>query len=273
MEAFIYQNTKNPFFLLKSWSEKFPHLVVGFSAKSPQEKDWNQSNYAFHVGNQHEQVVENRKKLVKQLDLPFSSWTSGEQVHGTHIKWVGAEDKGRGRWDQTDAFPDTDGLLTMESNVLLTSFYADCVPLLFYDPDLDLIGVAHAGWKGTVRGMAKKMVDQIQERGADVKKLQVAIGPSIGSCCYQVDRHVINPLIEILPNAMDDSKLVMQAEAPDHYWLDLKEANRKILLQSGVLDKHITVSTWCTSCHQAYFHSYRRDLGNTGRMVAWIGKK
>lgn len=273
MEAFIYQNTKIPFFLLQSWSEKFPHLVVGFSAKLPQEKNWNQSNYALHVGNQQEQVVDHRKKLVKQLGLSFSSWTSGEQVHGTHIQWVEAKDKGRGKSDQTDAFPDTDGLLTQESNILLTSFYADCVPLLFYAPDLDLIGVAHAGWKGTVRGMATKMVDQIEHRGADVKKLLVAIGPSIGSCCYQVDHHVINPLMEILPNATDNLNLLRQAASPGHYWLDLKQANRQILLQSGVLSQHITVSKWCTSCEQAYFHSHRRDLGDTGRMVAWIGKK
>lgn len=273
MEPFIYQKTNIPIFLLESWSDEFPHLTVGFSARFSEEEDWNRSNYAFHVGERPDHVIRIRKKLTAQLNMPFEAWTSGEQVHDTNIELVGKQDRGKGRLNQEEAFPDTDGLLTFDADILLTSFYADCVPLLFYSPDRDIIGVAHAGWKGTVHGIAQKMIERIIRLGAAPENIRVAIGPSISSCCYQVDERVMDPLKQILVDPEIQQLIFRPGKGQNQYHLDLKEANKQILLQVGVSAKHITQSGWCTSCYPKYFHSHRRDKGNTGRMVAWIGKK
>lgn len=272
MEPFIFQKMDFPFFSLDCWQDQFPHLVVGISAKNPEE-DWHASNYAFHVGNNADRVLENRKHLTKQLHMPFDSWTCAEQVHGTRIKLVEAEDQGKGRSNQHSAIPSTDGLVTFENNLFLASFYADCVPLFFYSPDLDLVGVAHAGWKGTVQGMGHKMVNQMVQLGAQKEQIRVAIGPSIGMCCYEVDHHVIEPLKQKLKSPDQYKKVYVTTNQEDRYRVDLKQANVQILLQSGVLIEHIVQSKWCTSCQTELFHSHRRDQGDTGRMVAWIGKK
>lgn len=272
MEPFIYQKSKMPIFSLERWQDEFPQLKVGFSARLSEEVDWNDSNYAFHVGTQPHRVIQVRKQLMDQLQIPFATWTCGEQIHGSHIEQVMRADRGKGQMDRQTGFADTDGLLTCDPDVFLASFYADCVPLFFYSPDIDLIGVAHAGWKGTVRGIGQKMVDHMSRLGAARDQIRVAIAPAIGPCCYTVDQRVIDPLKQILSSFPDDHDIFDQIDQ-NEFRLDLKEANRQILLQSGILPEHISQSKWCTSCHPTYFHSHRRDERDTGRMVAWIVRR
>ena len=98
--------------------------------------------------------------------------------------------------------------------------------------------------------------------------IRTAIGPSIGSCCYEVDRQVIDPLqlsIERIPMG------AIQDKGNGHYDLDLKKINRQILIDAGIKANHIELSTWCISCHPDLFYSHRRDHGKTGRMASWIG--
>jgi copper oxidase (laccase) domain-containing protein len=98
-------------------------------------------NYALHVGERTERVIQNRRELAKALGFPFSSWTCGEQVHGVHVSQVTNEDRGKGSTSRETAFKDTDGLITEETDILLTAFFADCVPLYFYCPDVDAVGL------------------------------------------------------------------------------------------------------------------------------------
>jgi YfiH family protein len=271
MEPFQYMDSVVPRFSLAPWEEEFPHLVAGFSARESGE-DLNCRNYALHVGEEPEQVLENRRRLAREIGMPFEAWTCGEQVHGTDIRVVTREDRGRGSMSRESAFPATDGLLTKEPDVLLASFYADCVPLFFYSPDLDMVGIAHAGWRGTVGGIGPKMVKTLCDLGTRPERIRVAIGPSIGACCYEVDNRVMEPLTRALPDreALDR----VAEERSDNKWkLDLKRANLELLKGAGVPEESILVSSWCTSCGDAHFYSYRRDRGKTGRMVAWIGKK
>ncbi|MBA4601149.1 peptidoglycan editing factor PgeF [Thermoactinomyces mirandus] len=272
MEPFKFQAEKDvPYFVIEEWENAFPHLTVGFSARNKRE-DMNCRNYAFHVGDQPERVLSNRKKLASLLKMPFSAWTSGEQVHGVHVQAVDGGQKGAGKDMRETAVQDTDGMITGETDLLLAAYFADCTPLYFYAPDIDWIGVAHAGWKGTVGGIGQNVVSCLQEMGADVGEIRAAIGPSIGPCCYEVDERVIRPLEKILA---DQKALheVAKSYIPGRWQLDLKKANAKILEKSGMKSQHILVSKWCTSCDEDYFYSHRRDHGETGRMVAWIGKK
>lgn len=272
MEPFHFQQDVTvPHFSLTRWEREFPHLIAGMSARDRESVlQTNLWNYAFQVGGMPDQTIQNRKRLTQELGISFSSWTCGSQVHGTVIREVSREGRGRGSYSGDTAFSDTDGLLTREEDVLLTSFYADCVPLLFYSPDSGWIGVAHAGWRGTVGGIGQQMVEEMVIRGANRRQIHVAVAPSIGSCCYEVDKQVVSPLIKVLPNA---DERVLKPSGPGKWMLDLREANKQLLLQVGLLEKRIAVTGWCTSCHPELFHSHRRDQGKTGRMVAFIGKR
>ncbi|WP_124727700.1 peptidoglycan editing factor PgeF [Staphylospora marina] len=267
MEPFVYRETAGvPLLVLEEWEREFPRLTVGFTARKRGE-DENCRNYALHVGDAPEQTLENRRKLALLLGMSEDAWTCGEQVHGVQIVEVTRSERGRGKDSRTTAFPDTDGMFTAEPGVLLASYYADCVPLYFWAPDVQIVGVAHAGWKGTVGGIARRMVDKLAGRGVDPGRLRVAIGPSVGPCCYEVDERVIRPLEDML----GDLTGVAEATLPGKWQLDLKRANREILIRTGIRPEHVLTSGWCTCCHDAHFYSHRRDKGKTGRMTAWIG--
>lgn len=270
MEPFqLQRDVATPFFALVPWQRDFPRLTAGMSARDGESiKDPDCTNYALHTGAPKERVIQNRKVLTDQLGIPFSSWTCGEQVHGVGIREVTADECGKGGESVESAFPKTDGLLTQERGVLLASFYADCVPLLFYSPDANILGVAHAGWRGTVGRIGPKMVCEFVRRGAARENIRAAIAPSIGGCCYEVDGKVATPIEGILPNAGPE---VLKLTGEGKWKLDLREANRRLLLKEGLKEDKILVTGWCTSCHPDLFHSYRRDQGRTGRMVSFIG--
>lgn len=271
MEPFIFQHMSAvPFFSLISWKLEFPGLQAGFSARDAFEDDQH-FNYALYVSEEREQVLANRRQLVEQLGFSLDSWTCGEQVHQARIAEVKWADRGRGARDQETAFPATDGLLCQEKDVFLASFYADCVPLLFFSPETGYIGVAHAGWKGTVQQIGVKMIEELKLRGAQVENIRVAIGPSIGMCCYEVDQRVQEPVRQLFPPSM--WKHLMKPVDQEHCQLDLKRVNYELIKSAGVQPEHIFLSKWCTSCNATYFYSHRRDRGHTGRMVAWIARK
>jgi YfiH family protein len=266
MEPFVLYSKDDPYLHLTLWEGLFPHLIVGMSTRTEENR-----NYALHVGDNPEQVIENREWLADKLHLPFRNWTCGEQVHGHHVELVKDDDRGRGKQDRVSAFANTDGLITDESDILLTSFYADCVPIFFYSPDINAVGVAHAGWKGTAQGIGNEMVKKFQMMGADIGQLQVVIAPSIGSCCYEVDDRVIDPLHEMLGSSL--TSLIAMPIVQGHYRLDLKLANQAILLSTGLKHHQIIVSNRCTQCDDSLFFSHRRDGTRAGRMVAFIGKR
>ncbi|MCH5584724.1 peptidoglycan editing factor PgeF [Shimazuella sp. AN120528] len=266
MEPFVLYSKNHPYLHLAQWESTFPHLVVGMSTRTEENR-----NYALHVGNDPEQVITNRQGLAKSLSFPFESWTCGEQVHQDHIELVTSADRGKGRETRDSAFACTDGLITDESDILLASFYADCVPLFFYSPDLDMIGVAHAGWKGTAANIGVSMIKKFLKLGADKKQILAAIGPSIGNCCYEVDDRVMEPLYQLLPKAFEESIFIPTTQG--HYRLDLKKANQHLLLSIGLAHEQILVSNRCTQCEETLFFSHRREAANAGRMVAFIGKK
>src|SRR5699024_4992185 len=144
-------------------------------------------------------------------------------------------------------------------------FFADCVPLFFYDKRLNIVGIAHAGWKGTVKEIGAQMVKSFVQLGSQMEDLFVAIGPCISKMNYEVNDHVIKHIDENFV-----SKVVTD-KGEGKYLLDLKQLNVEILLQNGVMRNNIDITTYCTYEHEQLFYSYRRDNGKTGRMLAFIG--
>jgi len=277
MEPFVQQTRPSApaLFMLEPWISKGSHITAGFSSKNGgvSSGPYDSLNCAFHVHDRDEDVIQNREDIAKVLHLPFDAWTCGEQVHSNHVFEVKEEHRGLGRKTRASAIQDTDALITNVPGVWLTSFYADCVPLYFWDPIKRAVGLAHAGWKGTVLEIAAKTIEKMGEAyGSMPGDIRTAIGPSIGACCYEVDDHVmqhVNDLAQTFTLSEQDPPIFI-AKSNGKFMLDLKQFNRHIMIKAGILPTNIECSTWCTSCQEEDFFSHRRDQGRTGRMISWI---
>lgn len=282
IEEQTYHGDQDPLLLyIEPWKTLFERLTAGFTTRhgGVGQEPYATLNCAYHVGDDAEAVLRNRRLVTEKLAFPLEAWTCGEQVHGKAVAVITDKDKGRGFLDRQSALQDTDGLVTNVPGVLLTSFYADCVPLYFYDPVKQAVGLAHAGWKGTVAGIAVSMVETMErEYGSRREDIRAAIGPSIGDCCYEVDEAVMQHVRVWLDEPQDNdeykqsaSKRIYTPIANGKTMLNLKECNRHIMMKAGILPDHIECTTWCTSCHPELFFSYRKENGVTGRMASWIG--
>ncbi len=213
-----------------------------------------------------ENVKENFKIVCNVLDVSIDSLVFSNQVHGTNIKIVDDEDVCE---EILSLHPEegVDGLLTNKRDLTLCTFYADCVPIFFLDYKKKVIGLAHAGWRGTVGKIAGKMIDKmIETYDCNTDNILVGIGPSIGPCCYEVDEIVY----EKFNNNFTNLEKLLISNDKGKWFLDLWAANMLILKCKGILDKNITVSRLCTSCNNDKFYSYRKENGETGRLAAII---
>ena len=244
-------------------------IVHGFSTRKggTSLSPYDTLNLGLHVKDDKDSVIKNRKGFVNSLGYSLEDAVALEQVHGNRVITVNESHKGKGMLDYEDFLAQADGMVTNEPGILLTTYYADCVPLYFFDPETKSIGLAHAGWKGTMLKIGANIVRELQKSfGANPKDCIAIIGPSIGPCCYEVDDRVLQPMKNAYPN---NSSIIRQKK--EGIFLDLWEANKISLQESGLKDINIYISRLCTHCSQEYFFSHRRDKGHTGRMAAVIG--
>lgn len=241
-------------------------IDLGFSSRvgGVSQVPYDTFNLGLHVGDNAVAVLKNREHWINHWKVPWKGVVVGEQVHGINVLWVNKEDGGRGSRELETAIPATDGLLTQSTHGLMALF-ADCVPLFFYYPDLKAVGIAHAGWKGTARRIGQKVIERFETAGGCTETAWVAIGPSIGPCCYRVDERVA----EQFRLNYDKTPFLKQQEK-GYYLLDLWEANRITFLDKGVRLENIDVAATCTVDNPEWFFSHRRDGVRTGRMAGWI---
>lgn len=158
--------------------------------------------------------------------------------------------------------PETDGVVTDVPGVLLTTVHADCLPVFFYDPEHEAIGVVHAGWRGTNLGIAPKCVRVMEEEyGTKPEDVQVFIGPGICKECFEVGPEVRDTFAENWP--FIDEYAVPKGEK---YYIDLKGVNKRELTDMGVLPENIEVTEHCTYHEPELFVSYRREGGTKMRL-------
>ncbi|MBR5155631.1 MAG: peptidoglycan editing factor PgeF [Clostridia bacterium] len=217
-------------------------------------------NLGFRVGDSTDAVVKNYNQVSDDLGFKFENITAAKQIHSDDIRVVTEEEKGCGVARLDNTF-EADGLITNCKNIPITVFYADCVPILLCESDAGVIAAIHSGWRGTVLQIVGKAVEMMcKEFGADPKKIKVAIGPSIGKCCFETGAEVA---------AQFNNSLVTEEEN-GKFKVDLWEANRQILLAEGVKPANIDILKLCTICHSDVLYSYRTHGENTGRMGAFI---
>ncbi|MFT3692198.1 MAG: peptidoglycan editing factor PgeF [Kofleriaceae bacterium] len=204
-------------------------------------------------------VDENRRLLAAHSGWSVEDLQMMRHVHGTDVWTVG---------EPLAADPQFDGLVCDRPGPVLGAFAADCVPILFADPAARVIGAAHAGWRGTVHGVAPNVIAKMVDRGAAAANIRVALGPSIGPCCFEVGPEVVD---EFRAQLGDVPGLVVRGPQKDH--IDLRVALRTTLERAGVVAEHIDASPPCTKCEADRFFSYRRDGKDGGMHMAFIAMR
>lgn len=224
-------------------------------------------NMGFTVQDDPARVLENRRRVAEALDFPLKDLVALKQVHQDRVAVITGDHKGRGALTYETALDNTDALITAEPGVPISTYHADCVPVFFLDPVTPAVGLAHAGWKGTALKIAAKTVTEMNKYfGTRTEDCLVAIGPSIGPCCYEVDARVK----EVFEREFVNSDALFRATGQEKWHLDLWAANVDALLEIGVPEQHIFVSSMCTGCQNDVFYSHRKENGITGRMAALI---
>ncbi len=208
-------------------------------------------------GDDPEAVMENRGRLAREAGFSLGELVATRHVHGSNVWKVGEE-------LADDA--EFDGLVSDRPGTVLGAFAADCVPLVFADPDARACGAAHAGWRGTVARVAVNVVTRMGELGASPGSVRVALGPSIGPCCFEVGPEVVAEFTAAFPGV---DRLVVPGPRKDH--IDLRRALRAQLEHAGVRPEHIDDAPPCTKCTPDQFFSYRRDGKDGGVHMGFIG--
>lgn len=216
-------------------------------------------NLALHVGDDADKVLANRRTFAAAIGVQAQRFTTCRQVHGSKIVRITEDLAGSGALCLDDTIAETDALITDLPDVPLLLFFADCVPVLLADIKSGAIGLVHAGWRGTVAGIAAKtaiaMMDQFKSRSENII---AAIGPSIGAFCYEVDDFVYSQA--------DAYKDCFVPFGKGKYHMDLWAINKKQLLAQGLVEKNIITAGVCTEHNKELFCSYRAEHGKTGRM-------
>jgi len=218
---------------------------------------------ALHTGEDRAEIIANRNKLSKLLNTNKElHYIVANQTHSDHIKVIQKqENKG---WESLeDAIEDCDALITNVEGLVLCILTADCVPVLLYDKNKNVVAAIHAGWKGTQAQIVTKTVQKMTEVfGSNPKDILAGIAPSIGSCCYEVGEDVAGHFFKS-PEAF-----IKQGEK---YMLNLPYLNQQQLLDAGVEKANIEMSSICTACEVERFFSYRKEKGCSGRFMSMIG--
>ena len=194
--------------------------------------------------------------FLKELELSGSKLVTLNQVHSANIIHV-RNDFGQNK-------PSADGMLTTERNIALGIWTADCVPVYFFDPKHQVIGICHAGWKGTHFGIAEKMVQAMRQNFESLaEEIQVIMGPYIHRCCYEVG----DEFAEIFPKAYK------RKDKRSKGFMDLGAEISLRLMDEGVLKKNIQDTDLCTVCKNKKFYSYRAEPKTTERILSVISLK
>lgn len=223
-------------------------------------------NLSFNRNDSRENVLENYKRLCGCVGIDTDNLVLSHQTHTNNVICVDASHRGTGV--TLPSFSDIDGLITNNPDVALVTQYADCTPLLFFDPIKEVVATSHAGWRGTVKEIGRVTVQKMCEHyGSEAKNIIAAIGPCIGKCCYEVDDPVFEEFCKIPYLKIDD---IFTEKGDGKYMLDLVEANRQILINAGILPQNIDLSDICTCCNSADLHSHRATKGKRGNLAAII---
>lgn len=218
-------------------------------------------NFTTSTGDSEENVRENYRLFLSALGLDPEGRVSSHQIHSAVVRYVTEADRGC-------VFADCDGFVTDRPEVVLVVKTADCVPILLADAKAGVVAAVHAGWRGTVGGIAPHAVAEMVKRGASLENIRVAIGPCIHRCCYEVQQDFWDAVAEMRGEAFAAAHIHREGKS---LVADLVQMNRTLLEELGIAGNQIDVSSDCTCCAPQFYHSHRATKGKRGVMAAAIG--
>ncbi len=219
---------------------------------------WHSLNLSTSTGDSQDNVNENYRRVYSTLGYTPRDAIISRQVHGNTVATVGRAQGGT-------RLPDCDALITNEPGVVLLQRHADCPPIFLFDPKRRAIGVAHAGWRGTLANIAGEMAHAVGDAyGSQPPDLIAAIGPGIGACCY----HVGEDVQRAFATQHEHAREWLHANGDGKVYLDLVAANRAMLRAAGV--RAIESADVCTACHVHDFYSARAEQRMNGCFGAAI---
>jgi polyphenol oxidase len=244
-------------------NEKF---IAGMTMKDETALELN--NMALHVCESPDAVRGNRKKLAASLNVDLKDFVCANQTHSANFRKVALADKGRGAEEADTAIAETDALYTYEPNILLTSFSADCVPVVFYDEKKELIGAVHSGWQGTVKEITLKLFEHLkQAEGCSADDFRVQIGAALSQEKFEVDEDVY---LKFKALGYAD-EFIYRNEETGKYHIDNQLTVKKQCELAGIPSEHIGIDRTCTYMSADGF-SYRQDR-KSGRHLSFILKR
>ncbi|WP_062108016.1 peptidoglycan editing factor PgeF [Bacillus niameyensis] len=226
------------------------------------------NNMALHACKNDEHVLKNRKMLATLLNCELEDFVCAQQTHSANFHRVTLNDRGRGAKRMDSAIQDTDALYTYEPNLLLCSFAADCVPVIFYNEVNGVIGVIHSGWQGTVKEISLRLFNHlIQVEQCPSSRFHVQIGAALSQEKFEVDEDVFMKYKAL--GYADD--YIDYNEQTNKYHIDNQQTVKKQCLLAGIPEGQISIDPMCTfKSHEGF--SYRQDK-QCGRHLAFVMKK
>ena len=228
-------------------------------------------NLGYGLGDNDETVKENLFRLSSAVGISASTVVSTRQVHRNTVLYCTEKNCGDGY--ARPAY-EADGSYTDRVGVTVAVKTADCVPILLCGCDEEkhpkAVMALHAGWRGTAAKIVTVGITQLRNLGIEARNIFVAIGPSIGICCYEVDHEFREAFLRCLPED-DFSGVFLPSKVKEGKWhCDLKLINKRLLLASGIPEENIDVTDLCTSCRRDLFYSHRASGGKRGSMLSMI---
>ena len=279
----LVNGNRVPYFTYSLFEQYMDKVKAVFTTRfgGVSEGDLNSLNLSFTRGDEPANVMSNFEKVAQILGISINQFIFSHQTHTTNIRLVTKEDMGKGIVKPLD-YENIDGLITNEPGICLSLFFADCVPVYFYDPKTNGIGLAHSGWKGTVGQISAQMIRLMEQSfGTKPEDLLVVIGPSICPSCYEVSEDVAKEFAfayNLDLKCLDYSESVIEYESSilfngkmkGKYQLNLWQAIRQTLLNNGVKTEHIQGPDVCTCCNPNILFSHRASGGKRGNLGAFM---
>lgn len=246
----------------------FPELVHGFTTRygGVSTGDYASLNLNFNRPDPASNVIKNYQIFSEKIGVPLENMVLSHQVHDKNVLHVDRRHGGMGLIHER-AYKDIDGLITDEADLMLVTYYADCVPVYFYDPVNKVIALSHSGWKGTLLNIGVETLKMLIETySCHPENIHVAFGPHIKACCFEVGNDVADTFSSTFTWANDfiiqrlDGKRI----------IDLEGIIIRNLMDFGILKEKISGCRICTKCNKDVFFSHRGNNGKTGTGVAFL---
>lgn len=252
--------------------EKIPWITHGFSTRAGgvSEGCLSSMNLGHGRNDAEENVIRNHEIIAEAIGFDAHNIVASRQTHTTNVRVVSKEDCGKGVYKERD-YDDVDGMITNEKNIVLATYFADCVPLYIVDTKNKAIGLSHSGWRGTAGKIGQVTLEKMNEQyGTKPEDTVVCIGPSICQNCYEISLDVAEEFMKAFPNHKEE---ILKDKGNDKFLLDLWECNRIIFEEAGVLPENINLPDLCTCCNSEFLFSHRATNGKRGNLAAFLSLK